>query len=162
VTPATAQVRAARAACCEPVIRFGARRTQSTAMRGREECLLSVCESECRCGGFLPFPLFTISPFFYPSRLHVLFLHVQVPDPETRVARYGRAKTLWWWWWWCAHQLRITSGRLPRIWGSIRLPIAALTPGSLSVPGLRVALGAGLGMRAPRSTSCTPSWSDSR
>ena len=21
----------------------------------------------------------------------------------------------WWWWWWCAHQLRITSGRLPRI-----------------------------------------------
>ena len=37
----------------------------------------------------------------------------------------GRAKTLWWWWWWwwwCAHQLRITyctSGRLPRIWGSI-------------------------------------------
>jgi hypothetical protein len=25
----------------------------------------------------------------------------------------------WWWWWWCAHQLRITSGRLPRIWGSI-------------------------------------------
>ena len=25
------------------------------------------------------------------------------------------AKTLWWWWWWwwCAHQLRITSGRLP-------------------------------------------------
>ena len=29
------------------------------------------------------------------------------------------AKTLWWWWWWCAHQLRITSGRLPLIGGSI-------------------------------------------
>ena len=27
------------------------------------------------------------------------------------------AKTLWWWW--CAHQLRITSGRLPLIGGSI-------------------------------------------
>ena len=25
----------------------------------------------------------------------------------------------WWWWWWCAHQLRITSGRLPLIGGSI-------------------------------------------
>ena len=25
----------------------------------------------------------------------------------------------WWWWWWCAHQLRITSGRLPLIRGSI-------------------------------------------
>ena len=25
------------------------------------------------------------------------------------------------WWWWCAHQLRITSGRLPLIGGSIRL-----------------------------------------
>ena len=24
---------------------------------------------------------------------------------------------VWWWWWW--QQLRITSGRLPRIWGSI-------------------------------------------
>ena len=24
----------------------------------------------------------------------------------------------WWWWWWCAHQLRITSGRLPLIGGS--------------------------------------------
>ena len=32
----------------------------------------------------------------------------------------GRAKTLWWWWWWWWwQQLRITSGRLPRIWGSI-------------------------------------------
>ena len=30
------------------------------------------------------------------------------------------AKTLWWWWWWCAHQLRITSGRLPLIGGSTR------------------------------------------
>ena len=28
------------------------------------------------------------------------------------------AKTLWWWWW-CAHQLRIPSGRLPLIGGSI-------------------------------------------
>ena len=27
------------------------------------------------------------------------------------------AKTLWWWWWW--QQLRITSGRLPLIGGSI-------------------------------------------
>ena len=34
----------------------------------------------------------------------------------------GRAKILWWWWlwwWWWWQQLRITSGRLPRIWGSI-------------------------------------------
>ena len=36
----------------------------------------------------------------------------------------GRAKTFggggwWWWWWWWWQQLRITSGRLPRIWGSI-------------------------------------------
>jgi hypothetical protein len=30
--------------------------------------------------------------------------------------------TWWWWWWWCAHQLRITSGRLPRIWGSTPTP----------------------------------------
>ena len=31
------------------------------------------------------------------------------------------AKTLWWWWWWwwCAHQLRITSGWLPLIGGSM-------------------------------------------
>ena len=41
-----------------------------------------------------------------------------------RSTQNGRAKTFlvggWvWWWWWCAHQLRITSGRLPRIWGSI-------------------------------------------
>ena len=33
-----------------------------------------------------------------------------------RSTQNGRAKTLWWWWW---QQLRITSGRLPRIWGSI-------------------------------------------
>ena len=32
-----------------------------------------------------------------------------------RSTQNGRAKTLWWWW----QQLRITSGRLPRIWGSI-------------------------------------------
>ena len=36
-----------------------------------------------------------------------------------RSTQNGRAKTLWWWWWWWQHQLRITSGRLPRIWGSI-------------------------------------------
>ena len=26
-----------------------------------------------------------------------------------------------WWWWWCVHELGITSGRLPRIGGSIDL-----------------------------------------
>ena len=31
------------------------------------------------------------------------------------------AKTLWWWWWW--QQLRITSGRLPLIGGSIHIYI---------------------------------------
>ena len=39
-----------------------------------------------------------------------------------RSTQNGRAKTLWWWWWWWWwwwQQLRITSGRLPRIWGSI-------------------------------------------
>ena len=43
-------------------------------------------------------------------------------------ARRGAARAvrshawhLWCWWWWCAHSLRITSGRLPRIWGSIPL-----------------------------------------
>ena len=36
-----------------------------------------------------------------------------------RSTQNGRAKTLWWWWWWWWwQQLRITSGRLPRIWGS--------------------------------------------
>ena len=30
------------------------------------------------------------------------------------------AKTLWWWWWWWWWQLRITSGRLPLIGGSIK------------------------------------------
>ena len=45
-----------------------------------------------------------------------------------RSTQNGRAKTLWWWWWWwCAHQLRITSGRLPRIWGSIYLVRASLS-----------------------------------
>ena len=41
-----------------------------------------------------------------------------------RSTQNGRAKTLWWWWWWWWwwQQLRITSGRLPRIWGSIRKP----------------------------------------
>ena len=28
---------------------------------------------------------------------------------------------VWWWWWW--QQLRITSGRLPRIWGSIHIAL---------------------------------------
>ena len=43
-------------------------------------------------------------------------------------ARRGAARAvrshawhLWCWWWWCAHSLRITSGRLPIIWGSIPL-----------------------------------------
>jgi hypothetical protein len=40
----------------------------------------------------------------------------------------GRAKTFGGvWWWWCAHQLRSTSGRLPRIWGSIYLSIIYLS-----------------------------------
>ena len=42
----------------------------------------------------------------------------------------GRAKILWWWWW-CAHQLLITSGRLPRIWGSISR-VESLVLGALS------------------------------
>ena len=60
-----------------------------------------------------------------------------------RSTQNGRAKTLWWWWWWwwwCAHQLRITSGRLPRIWGSICANVrhaggsaGTLNPGSLRV-----------------------------
>ena len=32
----------------------------------------------------------------------------------------GEDLVWWWWWWWWWQQLRITSGRLPRIWGSIR------------------------------------------
>ena len=30
-----------------------------------------------------------------------------------RVQTAGEDLWWWWWWWWCAHQLRITSGRLP-------------------------------------------------
>ena len=40
-----------------------------------------------------------------------------------RSTQNGRAKTLWWWWW---QQLRITSGRLPRIWGSISISLFRL------------------------------------
>ena len=40
-----------------------------------------------------------------------------------RARSNGRRRTLWWWWWWCAHQLRITSGRLPLIGGSILRPL---------------------------------------
>jgi len=41
-------------------------------------------------------------------------------------ARAARVQTAgedlwWWWWWWCAHQLRITSGWLPLIGGSMGL-----------------------------------------
>ena len=38
----------------------------------------------------------------------------------TRVQTAGEDLVVggWWWWWWCAHQLRITSDRLPLIGGS--------------------------------------------
>ena len=36
-----------------------------------------------------------------------------------RVQTAGEDLWWWWWWWWCAHQLRITSGRLPLIGGSM-------------------------------------------
>ena len=40
-------------------------------------------------------------------------------EARARAARVQTAgEDLWWWWWWCAHQLRITSGRLPLIGGS--------------------------------------------
>ena len=39
---------------------------------------------------------------------------------ETERALHSKRprEDLWWWWWWW-QQLRITSGRLPRIWGSM-------------------------------------------
>ena len=43
-------------------------------------------------------------------------------EARVRAARVQTARedlVWWWWWWWCAHQLRITSGRLPLIGGSI-------------------------------------------
>ena len=53
-------------------------------------------------------------------------------------ARAARVQTAgedlwWWWWWWCAHQLRITSGRLPLIGGSMDF---RLRPRPLEVPSL--------------------------
>ena len=56
-----------------------------------------------------------------------------------RSTQNGRAKTLslvwWWWWWWWWQQLRITSGRLPRIWGSIANDIADLPASRQPVQG---------------------------
>ena len=40
-------------------------------------------------------------------------------EARARAARVQTAGEDLWWWWWCAHQLRITSGRLPLIGGSI-------------------------------------------
>ena len=39
-------------------------------------------------------------------------------EARARAARVQTAGEDLWWWWWCAHQLRITSGRLPLIGGS--------------------------------------------
>ena len=45
-------------------------------------------------------------------------------EARARAARVQTAgEDLVWWWWWCAHQLRITSGRLPLIGGSIQTRI---------------------------------------
>ena len=44
-------------------------------------------------------------------------------EARARAARVQTAgEDLVWWWWWCAHQLRITSGRLPLIGGSMCVP----------------------------------------
>ena len=48
-----------------------------------------------------------------------------------RARSNGRRRTLWWWWWWW-QQLRITSGRLPLIGGSM----ATFSSAGLSAPHL--------------------------
>ena len=53
--------------------------------------------------------------------------HVRVPRAFKRPA-----KTLWWWW--CAHQLRITSGRLPLIGGSTLLTFPVFHPCACVAP----------------------------
>ena len=49
----------------------------------------------------------------------------------------------WWWWWWCAHQLRITSGRLPLIGGSMSR-LSGEPERQRHTPASRAAVAAGL------------------
>ena len=56
-------------------------------------------------------------------------------EARARAARVQTAgEDLWWWWWWCAHQLRITSGRLPLIGGSISMLFGLLAPWRATPP----------------------------
>ena len=69
------------------------------------------------------------------------------------------------WWWWCAHQLRITSGRLPLIGGSIVRVLAMsrcevlgrVSPWrvGLDIPLAVVALGREMVTRLPFRRSCS-------
>ena len=64
-----------------------------------------------------------------------------------RARSNGRRRPLWWWWWWwwCAHQLRITSGRLPLIGGKYCFPDSGLQchipPRLIPCSACRAALG---------------------